>query len=280
MRCAGIDIGSRSIELVILNDSQVVHQKQADTGFDPMKGVRQLIQDADFDRILATGYGRNLFEVSYETPTVTEIKAYARGVWHLFPGVMTILDIGGQDSKAIALTGNGRVKKFEMNDRCAAGTGKFLEIMASALGFGLDEFGTRALQAETSLNISSMCTVFAESEVTSLIAKGEDPREIALGLHAAVVRRAVSMVQRVSPDPGQIVFAGGVAQNPCMQRLLEQTLNREVLIPEYPQMVGALGAALLAQELSDHGLSHETGNASSCGKRCMLKFQAKESESS
>ena len=248
MRCAGIDIGSRSIELVILNDSHVVHQKQADTAFDPMKGVRQLIQDADFDRILATGYGRNLFEVSYETPTVTEIKAYARGAWHLFPGVRTILDIGGQDSKAIALTETGRVKKFEMNDRCAAGTGKFLEILAAALGFDLEDFGAQALQAKTSLSISSMCTVFAESEVTSLIARGENPKEIALGLHASVVRRAVSMLRRVSSESGRIVFAGGVAHNPCMHRLLEQNLKCEILLPEFPQMVGAMGAALLAQE--------------------------------
>jgi predicted CoA-substrate-specific enzyme activase len=248
MRCAGIDIGSRSIELVIVENGRIVEQEQADTGFDPLRGVQTVLQDKAYDHILATGYGRNLFEVSYETPTVTEIKAYARGVWHHFPGHKAILDIGGQDSKAIALTEKGRVKKFEMNDRCAAGTGKFLEIMASALGFSLQDFGAETMRAEKSLNISSMCTVFAESEVTSLIAKGEDARSIALGLHAAVVRRAVSMLRRVSNDLDSVVFAGGVANNPCMRQLLADSLGVDVQVPETPQMTGALGAALLAGE--------------------------------
>jgi predicted CoA-substrate-specific enzyme activase len=248
MRCAGIDIGSRSIELVILENDQIVEQEQADTGFDPLSGVKTLLQNKESDRILATGYGRNLFEISYETPAVTEIKAYSRGVWDLFPGQKTILDIGGQDSKAIALTDKGRVKKFEMNDRCAAGTGKFLEIMASALGFSLEDFGNEALKAEKSLSISSMCTVFAESEVTSLIAKGEDVRNIALGLHASVVRRAVAMIRRVSNSLDSVVFAGGVANNPCMRKLLGENLGAEVLVPALPQMTGALGAALLAAE--------------------------------
>lgn len=251
MRFAGIDIGSRSIELVILDDLEIINQEQTDTGFDPLSGARALLNDKSFDRILATGYGRNLFELSFDTPTVTEIKAYARGGWHLFPNLKTILDIGGQDSKSIALTETGRVKKFEMNDRCAAGTGKFLEIMAGALGFSLEDFGHEALKAKKTMNISSMCTVFAESEVTSLIAKGEDPREIALGLHSAMVRRAGSMLQRVSQDSEPVVFAGGVAQNPCMYRLLQQNLKRQVYVPELPQMVGALGAALLARDQVD-----------------------------
>lgn len=248
MRFAGIDIGSRSIELIILEDGHIVDRAQTQTGFDPLNRAKALLAEKSFDHILATGYGRTLFEVSYETPTVTEIKAYARGAWQLVPGARSILDIGGQDSKAIALSETGRVTKFEMNDRCAAGTGKFLEIMAEALGYGLDDFGPAALKAEKSLSINSMCTVFAESEVTSLIAKGETPAEIARGLHAAVVRRAVSMLQRVHQDSGPVVFAGGVACNICIQRLLEQSLKLEVLVPEYPQMVGALGAALLAGE--------------------------------
>ena len=248
MLCAGIDIGSRSIELVLVKNSQIVHKEQTETGFDPMRGVKKILTGKSYDSILATGYGRNLFEVAYETPTVTEIKAYARGVKELLPGHRLILDIGGQDSKAIALTESGRVKKFEMNDRCAAGTGKFLEIMATALGFSLQDFGQESLKAKKALQISSMCTVFAESEVTSLIAKGEDPREIALGLHAAVVRRAVSMLQRISPETRDLVFAGGVAQNPCMCQLLQERLKCQVLVPEAPQMVGALGAVLLAEQ--------------------------------
>ena len=251
MRYAGIDIGSRSIELVIIENGDIVKQEETDTGHDPLNQTRHLLQGKAYDHILATGYGRNLFEVSFETPTVTEIKAYARGAWQLFPGLKAVLDIGGQDSKAISLSQSGRVRKFEMNDRCAAGTGKFLEIMAKALGFGLESFGPEALRADKTLTISSMCTVFAESEVTSLISKGEDAASIALGLHAAVVRRAASMLRRVSGDGGPIVFAGGVARNVCMQRLLEQSLKREIRVPESPQMVGALGAALLAAESGD-----------------------------
>jgi (R)-2-hydroxyacyl-CoA dehydratese activating ATPase len=248
-RFAGIDIGSRSIELVIVNDTgDIVCSLQADTGFDPMAEAGRLISEVEYDRIMATGYGRSLFEISYEAPTVTEIKAHARGARAFFPAAGTVLDIGGQDSKAIALFENGRVKKFEMNDRCAAGTGKFMEIMARTLGFTIEDFGREALLAENDLTISSMCTVFAESEVTSLIAKGQNPREIALGLHTSVVRRVAGMISRVASD-GDIVFTGGVAKNPCMSVLLKQKLGCEILVPDDPQCVGALGAALLAAEL-------------------------------
>ncbi|WP_457576285.1 acyl-CoA dehydratase activase [Desulfomarina sp.] len=248
MNYAGIDIGSRSIELVVVDeDEQIVSALQADTGFDPITEAGKLTEQCVFDRIMATGYGRNLFEISFDAPTVTEIKAHAVGAKALFPGAGTILDIGGQDSKAISLFANGKVKKFEMNDRCAAGTGKFLEIMATALGFTIDEFGREALTAEKELSISSMCTVFAESEVTSLIARGENRHEIALGLHASVMRRAASMINRVWTD-GDIVFTGGVAKNPCMITLLEGKLEQKLLVPDDPQLVGALGAALLAKE--------------------------------
>jgi predicted CoA-substrate-specific enzyme activase len=248
MRFAGIDIGSRTMEFVVVDQKgQTIVARRADTGFDPLPTARELIDGARFDAILATGYGRNLFEIAFDAPTVTEIKAHARGARALFPEARTVLDIGGQDSKAIALCDNGRVKKFEMNDRCAAGTGKFLEIMAKALGFAIGDFGGEALLAKSDLTISSMCTVFAESEVTSLIARGKGRREIALGLHASVVRRAAGMINRVS-NAGQIVFTGGVAKNPCMRRLLERQLNRDILVGADPQMTGALGAALLAGE--------------------------------
>ncbi len=245
MRHAGIDIGSRSIEVVVVENGEVLISRQTDTGFDPMAQAGEVLKGITFDGIMATGYGRNLFEIAFDAPTVTEIKAYGVGVSTLIPEVGTILDIGGQDSKAIALNGNGTVKKFEMNDRCAAGTGKFLEIMARTLGFELAEFGREALKADKDLHINSMCTVFAESEVTSLVARGEDRRAIAMGLHRSVVRRAVGMIKRVSSH-GPIVFAGGVANNPCMRQLLEEALHQEVLIPENPQMMGALGAALLS----------------------------------
>lgn len=249
MRFAGIDIGSRSIKLVVIDDGVAQEHRVADTGFDPMGAAGEMLQDVTYDRILATGYGRNLFEIAFDAPTVTEIKAHAKGARHIFSHAATVLDIGGQDSKAIAMNTAGRVVKFEMNDRCAAGTGKFLEIMAKSLGFELDLFGNEALEADKNITISSMCTVFAESEVTSLVAKGEDRREIARGLHLSVVRRAVGMLRRVAVDEGPIVFSGGVALNCCMQNLLQDALKREILIPPEPQLIGALGAALLASEM-------------------------------
>lgn len=246
MHFAGIDIGSRTIELVEVDkEGRIQKRFQEDTGFDPISTARNMLNQAGFERIMATGYGRNLFEINFDAPTVTEIKAHATGARALHPDIGTILDIGGQDSKAISLFNNGKVKKFEMNDRCAAGTGKFLEIMAKTLGYSIEEFGAEALRASNEFNISSMCTVFAESEVVSLITKGRDRREIARGLHASVVRRAAAMLNRVSAQ-GDIVFSGGVANNPCLVAFLEEKLKRRVVVPTHPQFIGAYGAALLA----------------------------------
>ena len=245
MNFAGIDIGSRTIELVIIDDSgKIVENFQADTGFDPARTAGEMLNQIEYDRIMATGYGRNLFEINFDAPTVTEIKAHATGARAFFHDLRTIIDMGGQDSKAISLFENGKVKKFEMNDRCAAGTGKFLEIMAKTLGYDINDFGDEALKAEEDIAISSMCTVFAESEVTSLIAKGQNRRNIAKGLHASVVNRAAGMINRISPE-GDIVFTGGVAKNPCMRELLSKKLGRNIFAPENPQLVGAYGAALL-----------------------------------
>jgi predicted CoA-substrate-specific enzyme activase len=245
MRFAGIDIGSRTIELLVLNHRGIAESNQTDSGFDPMTRAEELLEGVVYDRIMATGYGRHLFEVYFDAPTITEIMAYAVGARALFPDVRTILDIGGQDSKAIAVNNTGKVAKFEMNDRCAAGTGKFLEIMAHTLGYSLDEFGFEAFKAKKDIQISSMCTVFAESEVTSLLAKGANRQDIALGLHHSVVRRAAAMLRRVSVEE-PILFAGGVARNACIRRLLGETLEKEITVPQDPQMVGAYGAALLA----------------------------------
>ena len=248
MKYAGIDIGSRTIELVVVKGGRIIESRQTDTGFDPITEAKKLLDGVDYDQIMATGYGRNLFEIVFDdAKTVTEIKAHAKGVRSFYQNARTILDIGGQDSKAIALNENGRVQKFEMNDRCAAGTGKFIEIMAKNLGFSIDEFGAAALDAKKELSINSMCTVFAESEVTSLIAKGANRKEIARGLHLSVVKRASGMINRVS-STGPIVFSGGVANNPCIRELIGQTLGREIFVHENPQMIGALGAALILEE--------------------------------
>ena len=243
MMIAGLDIGSRSMELVLLQDNQVVEQRKTDTGYDPLGQAAGILDGLSWDSLIATGYGRRLIAENTEATVITEIQAHAIGARYLFPQAQTILDIGGQDTKAMALLPNGKISRFEMNDRCAAGTGKFLEFMATSLSYPLEKFGDFALSGKPGVNINSMCTVFAETEATSLMAKGCRAADIALALHHSVVRRSLSMLKRVGlKDP--VVFSGGVARNPCMVRLLEKDLATVLLVPEQPEMTGALGAAL------------------------------------
>lgn len=246
---AGIDIGSRSIELVVLEAGSPVDWTKAPTTFDPMEQCKRLMADVRASRVVATGYGRKLFAETCGrngVAVITEIQAYALGARHLCPEARTVLDIGGQDTKVIALTPEGKVAKFEMNDRCAAGTGKFLEFMATALQVPLESFGSFGLQADKRVKITSMCTVFAESEATSLMARGERPANIAMGLHSAIAKRTVAMLRRVSVAR-PCFFAGGVAHNPCVRTLLEEELSEALTVPENPDIVGALGAALYGQ---------------------------------
>jgi predicted CoA-substrate-specific enzyme activase len=247
MKTAGIDIGSRTIKLMVVENGDIVHTFITDTTHDPLEQCKKLMEQVSFDKILATGYGRHFFETEFNVSTVTEIKAFATGARALFPGCRTILDIGGQDTKAIALDEKGNVSKFEMNDRCAAGTGMFLEVIAKTLGYDLEEFGKEALRADGNIQINSMCTVFAQSEVTSLLAKRQKREDIARGIHMAILNRTLSLLKRVSTTP-DIVFAGGVARNSCIKRLLGDALGVEVRVPEGPQMVGAFGAAMIAQD--------------------------------
>ena len=249
MLVAGLDIGSRTIALVEREDRRTVRATVVDTGTDPLGNSRALLAGRTYDRLVATGYGRHLIvERELADGLISEIKAYGLGAAHLFPDAATVLDIGGQDSKVIQLAPGGRVVRFEMNDRCAAGTGRFLENMARALGLAVEEFGPHALAAPgEAVRVSSMCTVFAESEVVSLIARGEDSRRVALGLHQSIVDRIGGMIRRVGIRE-RLVFAGGVAQNPCLQSLFSQALGVPLTVPESPQTVGALGAALHAEK--------------------------------
>jgi (R)-2-hydroxyacyl-CoA dehydratese activating ATPase len=244
---AGLDIGSRTIALVEWNGREVVRARVVNTGTDPVANARALLGKGGYARLVGTGYGRHLaMERALADEVISEIKAYALGAYRLFPDAGTVLDIGGQDSKAIRVGPTGRVLRFEMNDRCAAGTGRFLENMANALGLEVADLGPHALAAGgVPVRISSMCTVFAESEVVSLIARGEDSRRVALGLHQAIVDRVVGMVRRVGIEE-RFVFAGGVAHNPCLQRLFAEALGVPLSVPPDPQIVGALGAALHA----------------------------------
>lgn len=247
MLAAGLDIGSRTTELVTIDGGkgQVLSAREIETTPDVESDCRRLLERVSFDRIVVTGYGRALAEVSFGFPSVTEIKAYARGARAVLPACRTVLDIGGQDTKAIALDGAGRPVRFEMNDRCAAGAGRFLEMIAAALRYGIPEFGPAALSGKEGVQISSMCAVFAESEVIGLMTRGIRREDIALAVHEAIASRVAGMLVRVTIQP-PIVFAGGAARNRCLVRLIEEKISSGIFVPEQPQMVGALGAALLA----------------------------------
>ncbi len=243
MKSAGIDIGSRTVKLVVMDNGEVSLARKGESGFDPLQVCRDFLDGVSYDVITATGYGRHLFRANFECEVISEIKAFAGGAKYLFPACRTILDMGGQDTKVISLNPAGRFDKFEMNDKCAAGTGRFLEIMALTLGYTLADFGKVALLAKKAEKISNMCTVFAESEVISLLAKGALREEVALGIHQGIVARSVNMIRKVSLEE-DFVFVGGVALNPCMRELLGKIMGKTVLVPEDPQIAGALGCAL------------------------------------
>lgn len=247
MKTAGIDIGSRTIKLVIHDGHEVIHSDVRENSFNTLEVCDQIINGHSFDHITATGYGRHLFAEKHGVNVISEIKAFAMGIHSIHPRVRTILDIGGQDTKAISIDEKGNLMKFEMNDKCAAGTGRFFEIMAMALRYSLTELGKEALAAEGSVSLNSMCTVFAESEVISVLAKGADRREVARGVHQSVVRRALTMLRRVGICD-EVAFVGGVARNVAVCELLRKELNRPLVVPAKPQIVGALGCAVAGRQ--------------------------------
>lgn len=260
MCIAGLDVGSTWIKLVVLDEKgKVIHTRKMETAFDARSRLESLLGEvAHFGvkHLVATGYGRNLaMEVFSHVPhraTISEIQAHAAGALFVFPQARSVLDIGGQDTKAIALSPSKKPSKFEMNDRCAAGTGKFLEIMAKTFGKSLDEFGLFALKGNNQVEITSTCAVFAESEIISLATRGERPENIAKALHLSVAKRTVAMVRRVGLS-FPMVFSGGVARNPCMVHLLKTLLKDcEILIPDEPEFTGALGAAVTSLPHSSH----------------------------
>ncbi len=244
---AGLDVGSRTIALVILGtgaaDSVVL-----DTGVNPLRRCQELLADRSYSRLVVTGYGRHLVAPAVCGDVISEIGAYSVGARYLYPDCRTVIDVGGQDSKVTLLTEGGEVQKFEMNDRCAAGTGKFLEVMGNTLEVGIGKLGNLALTASKVIQINSLCTVFAESEVVSLIARGEESSAIALALHQAIATRVAAMVRRIRPKE-RVVFAGGAALNRCLHKLIGEKLGVELTIPHEPQTVGALGAALIAKKV-------------------------------
>jgi predicted CoA-substrate-specific enzyme activase len=256
---AGVDIGSISAEAVIVDQAgKVLGQAIGFTGADSVAAAQRTLEQALADagvktdvlvKIISTGYGRE--RVPFAHDKVTEITCHARGARSLFPKTRTVIDIGGQDSKAIKVDDKGRVMAFQMNDKCAAGTGRFIEVMARALEVDLAEMGARSLQSDEKVSVSSVCTVFAESEVVGLIHQGRDKNDIIRGIHAAIADRTRALAGRVGIEP-EITMTGGVAKNKGVVNELKDRLGLELNIPEEPQIVGALGAALIAR---DRGLN-------------------------
>lgn len=246
MISAGIDIGSRTIKVVLLEEGKIIFSKVAENTYNPIETCKTLLEGLSYDVITATGYGRHLFADHFKSEVISEIKAFAMGVNYELPTVRTILDIGGQDTKAISIDENGNIKKFEMNDKCAAGTGRFLEIMAMALRFTLDQFGENALVAKSHENINSMCAVFAESEIISMLANGADRNEVARGIHYSVIKKSMSILKRVGLKK-DIAFAGGGAKSIALKVIMEELYEQPVLVPKDPQIMGALGCAINSQ---------------------------------
>jgi (R)-2-hydroxyacyl-CoA dehydratese activating ATPase len=250
---AGVDAGSATTKLVLLRGEEILGYRIEPSGYDFLSCAevmfRGLLTSSGIRReevaaVYATGYGRG--SIRFATGTVSEITAQARGVRHLCPGAQGIIDVGGQDSKVIALE-EGRVTDFLMNDRCAAGTGRFLEYTARSLGVPVEALADLALPARRAAAISSMCTVFAESEVISLRARGVPREEIAAGLVQAIAGRIISMARRLGLS-GTIVFVGGVAKNRGMVKAIGDGLGAALVVPPEPQVTAALGAALTARD--------------------------------
>ena len=258
MYAVGIDIGSTSGEALILDEEGILAWSIVDTGYNSRRAAELALDQAlarsgavreRVGPVVATGYGR--IAVEFADQQVTEISCYARGIHYLFPEVRTVIDIGGQDSKVVAVGPGGTPLDFAMNDKCAAGTGRFLEVTARAMQLELPDLGPCAIQARRPADISSTCTVFAESEVITMVAEGVSREDIVAGLCCSISRRVGALARRVGVER-PVAFAGGVAMNVGVVRSLEEVLGERLVVPEQPQIVGALGAALIAREGNEH----------------------------
>ena len=254
MYTLGIDIGSSSSKAVILKDgaemvsSAVVQVGTGTSG--PGRVLENVFQNIDLksedmDYTVATGYGR--FSVDNANKQISEITCHAKGIYYLIPSVRTIIDIGGQDAKAIQLDDKGNISKFVMNDKCAAGTGRFLDVMSRVLEIPLSDMGEAHFRAEQWASVSSTCTVFAESEVISQLSKGLTKESIVAGVHQSVASKACSLVYRVGIT-NDVIMCGGVAKNAGVVDAIEKELQQKIIVAPNPQITGALGAALLAFE--------------------------------
>jgi predicted CoA-substrate-specific enzyme activase len=270
----GVDVGSTTTKLVLMEDSRVLAGEVSPTGPNCRKTASALLSAAlhssgrepsDIAFGVSTGYGRRL--VDFADETVSEISANAKGATWLDIGsvpIRTIVDVGGQDSKVISLDETGRLKNFAMNDKCAAGTGRFLEVVSRILEIDLDELGEISLKSRREIEISSICTVFAESEVVSLISHGTPVEDIAAALHRSVACRVGDLASKVGLEEA-VLFDGGPALNRGLIKAFEEELGISLVVPPSPQLVTALGAALIASEsLSRKGPGVARKSSSPC----------------
>ncbi len=251
----GVDVGSTQTKAVIVDEARrIVGRSLIVTGANVITAAQEAYQAAlddavvrehDVAYVIGTGYGR--YKVTFGHDQVTEISCHARGAAHLFPGTRTVLDMGGQDTKAIRLGPNGDVVDFCMNDKCAAGTGRFLQAAAFALDIPLDELGPIAQRATRPVKISTTCTVFAESEVLAWAAKGKKMEDILMGVHRSIAARSVALLTRVGVEPA-VTFTGGVARNAAMVAVLNELLGLVMRVSEESHYMGAIGAALFAAD--------------------------------
>ncbi len=255
MLTCGVDIGARTIDIVLFDGAQIVDFCVVDTGAFPKENATNAfetmlliakVKKSELARIVATGYGRNYFDQADRA--ATEILCHAKGVSFLLPAVRTIIDIGGQDSKMIEVGAGGKVINFIMNDRCAAGTGKFIEMISHTLNIPLEETGKVVQGGDEICEISSMCAVFAESEIIGLLHKGVAREVILRGVFRSVARRTMGMASKIGLR-NDIIFTGGVAKNKGVLEALKQESGKDnIKVPPEPQITGALGAAIIAAE--------------------------------
>ncbi|MBN1368121.1 MAG: hypothetical protein JW967_09380 [Dehalococcoidales bacterium] len=254
MIVAGIDIGSRAAKTVILKDGKIISATIRDTGPESVKtsylAINATIEGTgltldNVDYIVATGYGRVL--VPFAKENVSEISCHARGINYFYPSVTTILDMGGQDCKAIRVDQEGHVNNFVMNDKCAGGTGRFLEMIADVLGTKLTDIGDVALQSKNTIPFNTVCAVFAKTEAISYLRRGESRSDILAGLNDAIATRCLNLLKKVGIEK-DFTITGGIAKNKGMVAKIKERVGLEPLLAEDPQLIGALGAALFAQE--------------------------------
>ncbi len=250
---AGVDVGSTQTKAVIINEAgEIVSRSLTDTGSNVVIAAENAYQEAldtknirevEVEYVIGTGYGR--YRVTFGNTQVTEISCHARGAVHMFPNTRTVLDMGGQDTKAISVGPSGEILDFCMNDKCAAGTGRFLGAASSALEISLNELGPTALKSNNPVRISTTCTVFAESEVISWLGKGKKIEDILWGVHQSIASRSAGLMRRVGIEE-EVSFSGGVAKNIGMVQALEEKLECKLNVSEESHYMGALGAALFA----------------------------------